>query len=75
MQDILCKMAKKTRGKDDGKRGKDKAKLEASSGMSSSDSPVKKRKASNEAYTPEKKRKSEEQKQDKDLTGTPLGCD
>ena len=74
VQDILCKMAKK-RGKDNGKRGKDKAKLEASSGMASSDSPVKKRKASNVTYTPEKKRKSEEQKQDKDLTGTPLGCD
>ena len=75
VQDILCKMAKRTRGKDDGKRGKDKAKLEASSGMASCDSPVKKRKASNVTYTPEKKRKGEEQKQDKDLTGTPLGCD
>ena len=75
VQDILCKMAKRTRGKDDGKRGKDKAKLEASSGMASCDSPVKKRKASNVTYTPEKKRKSEEQKPDKDLTGTPLGCD
>ena len=74
VQDILCKMAKK-RGKDNGKRGKDKAKLEASSGMASSDSPVKKRKASNVTYTPEKKRKSEEQKKDEDLTGTPLGCD
>ena len=75
VQDILSKMATRTAAKNDGKQAKDKAKSDASSGMSSSDSPVKKRKASKEEDTQMKKLKSEEQKQDKDLTGTPLECD
>ena len=69
-------------------QGKEKStKPETSSSMSSSGSPVQKkndkraqseslkRKASKEEDTQMKKLKSEEQKQDKDLTGTPLECD